>query len=175
MLADLSRRSQVDLHDRSRDDIRHPARHCRRSPATHPLLAWTVPKPRTGAAADGSSCGRWRRISQASPVTSGPALARAVLHILSLALDHPPVPELEDETRNVLRLAARRRAETLLEVHLHDPGFGPLELARLLGLSRSALYRLFEPDGGVAAFIRDRRLRRLCAALADPAAPSPRF
>lgn len=103
------------------------------------------------------------------PVTSGSALARAFLHMLALVLDRPAVPELEGETRTILRLALRQRAETLLEQHLHDPAFGVPELTGLLGLSRSALYRLFAPDGGVAAFIRDRRLQRLRAALADPA------
>ena len=76
---------------------------------------------------------------------------------------------MEGETRAVLGLALRRRAEMLLEQHFHDPAFGVQELAGLLGLSRSALYRLFEPGGGVAVFIRDRRLQRLRAALADPA------
>jgi AraC-like DNA-binding protein len=103
------------------------------------------------------------------PAASGPALARAFLHMLALGLDHPADPEMERETRNILRHAVRQRAETLIEQHLRDPAFGGQELARLLGLSRSALYRLFEPNGGIAAFIRDRRLQRLCAALADPA------
>lgn len=103
------------------------------------------------------------------PVTSGPALVRAFLHMLALVLDRPAVPEVEGETRAVLGLALRRRAEMLLEQHFHDPAFGVQELAGLLGLSRSALYRLFEPGGGVAVFIRDRRLQRLRAALADPA------
>ena len=102
------------------------------------------------------------------PVTSGPSLVRAFLHMLSLVLDRPAVPELEGETRDILRLALRQRAETLLEQHLHDPAFGVQELAGLLGLSRSALYRLFEPGGGIAVLIRDR-LRRLRAALADQA------
>jgi AraC-like DNA-binding protein len=103
------------------------------------------------------------------PLTSGPSLARAFLHMLALVIEHPAVPELEGDTRTILRLATRQRAETLIEQHLHDPAFGAQEFARLLGLSRSALYRLFEPDEGVADFIRERRLQRLCAALADPA------
>jgi AraC-like DNA-binding protein len=103
------------------------------------------------------------------PAASGPALARAFLHMLAIGLDHPADPRPDDNTRDILRLAARRRAEALIEQHLHGPAFDARALARLIGLSRSALYRLFEPDGGVAVFIRERRLRRLCAALADPA------
>jgi AraC-like DNA-binding protein len=103
------------------------------------------------------------------PAASGPALARAFLHMLAMGLDHPGDPEPQGETREILQLAARRRAEALVERHLHHPTFDAHELARLMALSRSALYRLLEPDGGVAVFIRERRLRRLCAALADAA------
>jgi AraC-like DNA-binding protein len=103
------------------------------------------------------------------PAASGPGIAGAFLHMLALALDHPVDPEPEPETRTVLQLASRQRAETLIEQHLHHPDFGAQALAHLLGLSRSALYRLFEPGGGVAALIRSRRLERLCVALANPA------
>jgi AraC-like DNA-binding protein len=103
------------------------------------------------------------------PAASGPALARAFLHMLAVALGHPAEPELQSDTRSILQLATRQRAEALVEQHLHHPSFGVQDVARLLGLSRSALYRLFEASGGVAAFIRGRRLQRICAALADPA------
>jgi AraC-like DNA-binding protein len=42
-------------------------------------------------------------------------------------------------------------------------------IARLSGLSRSNLYRLFESEGGVAAHVQRLRLERARAALADPA------
>jgi AraC-like DNA-binding protein len=103
------------------------------------------------------------------PAASGPALSRAFLHMLSVVLDHAAEPDLESGTRSILQLAVRQRAETLIEHHLRHPAFDAQELARLLGLSRSALYRLFEPGGGVATVIRDQRLQQLCTALADPA------
>jgi AraC-like DNA-binding protein len=103
------------------------------------------------------------------PAASGPGLARALLHMLALVLDHPVDPEPERDTRTILQLALRQRAETLIEQNLDDPAFDAWQLARLLGVSRSTLYRLFEPSGGVAASIRNRRLHRLCAALANAA------
>ena len=41
------------------------------------------------------------------------------------------------------------------------------DIRRALGLSRSALYWLFEPYGGVAAYLLERRLARVRALLAD--------
>ena len=46
-------------------------------------------------------------------------------------------------------------------------------LCRRLGLSRSSLHRLFEQEGGVQAFIRERRLEAARLALGDPANREP--
>ena len=45
-----------------------------------------------------------------------------------------------------------------IEANLADPRLTIDQLARRFGLSRSALYRAFEPFGGVAGYIRRRRL-----------------
>ena len=42
------------------------------------------------------------------------------------------------------------------------------KLARTFGLSRASLYRLFEPVGGVASYIRTRRLARARQELTAP-------
>lgn len=55
-----------------------------------------------------------------------------------------------------------------IEAHLARPDLGPDELTRSFGLSRATLYRLFEPLGGVAAYIQDRRLNRALQALTAP-------
>ncbi|MDV3252681.1 helix-turn-helix domain-containing protein [Devosia sp. BK] len=47
-----------------------------------------------------------------------------------------------------------------IEKHLVDENLTPEMIMRHFGLSRSALYRTFEPLGGVADYIRDRRLNR---------------
>ncbi|KQN78281.1 hypothetical protein ASE94_14960 [Devosia sp. Leaf64] len=47
-----------------------------------------------------------------------------------------------------------------IEKHLVDENLTPEMVMRHFGLSRSALYRTFEPLGGVADYIRDRRLNR---------------
>ncbi|WP_158287723.1 helix-turn-helix domain-containing protein [Falsiroseomonas bella] len=61
-----------------------------------------------------------------------------------------------------------QRLQALIRQHMHSPRFNPQRLAALAGMSRSALYRLFESQGGVAQHIQAMRLRRALALLSDP-------
>jgi AraC-like DNA-binding protein len=61
------------------------------------------------------------------------------------------------------------RMQAMIRQHMHSPRFNPQRLAALAGMSRSALYRLFESRGGVAQHIQAMRLRRALALLSDPA------
>lgn len=60
------------------------------------------------------------------------------------------------------------RARAYVEHNLLEPGLNPARISEALGVSRSTLYRLFEPLGGVTAYIWDRRLHLARAALLDP-------
>lgn len=51
------------------------------------------------------------------------------------------------------------RARQRIEENLADPDLSPGRVARLAGVSRTRLYEMFEPFGGVQAYIRERRLR----------------
>jgi AraC-like DNA-binding protein len=66
---------------------------------------------------------------------------------------------------HLARLAEIRR---YVDDHLRSPALSPETIAKALGLSRSTLYATCEPHGGVTAFIRQRRLERIHALLADP-------
>lgn len=55
----------------------------------------------------------------------------------------------------------------LIERRLDDPAFNAAAAVAQSGLSRATLYRLFQPDGGLAVYIQRRRLNRVRAALAD--------
>jgi AraC-like DNA-binding protein len=57
----------------------------------------------------------------------------------------------------------QRRAMQFIDRHLADHTLDPGAVAEELAMSRATLYRLFEPLGGVSAYIRRRRLT--CAAL----------
>ncbi len=65
----------------------------------------------------------------------------------------------------------RALMEHYLREHLGDPTLGPEHLQRAFSYSRSAIYRMFEDHGGVAAFIRSERLGRCHAELIRSTTP----
>jgi AraC-like DNA-binding protein len=68
-----------------------------------------------------------------------------------------------------IHLGRRERVRQVVRRHLRTPTFGPTILCRLVGMSRSNLYRLFEDDGGVTRYIQSQRLHEARAVLTDPA------
>lgn len=64
-----------------------------------------------------------------------------------------------------LQLAMLDRIRRHVEANLASPDLTPDAVCRHFGLSRSALYRLFQPMGGFAAHVRRRRLDRAFAEL----------
>jgi AraC-like DNA-binding protein len=62
------------------------------------------------------------------------------------------------------------RVRQTVRTHLRSPRLGPNTLCRAVGMSRSSLYRLLEPEGGVNHYIQRRRLLEAHATLSDPAA-----
>lgn len=55
------------------------------------------------------------------------------------------------------------RAQLYLRQNLHAPDLSVETIARNIGISRTALYKLFEPVGGVASHVRELRLRKCMA------------
>jgi AraC-like DNA-binding protein len=60
------------------------------------------------------------------------------------------------------------RIRRYIDQNLAEPDLTPERVARELSLSRSALYRAFTPSGGIAAYIRTRRLEAVHVLLNDP-------
>jgi len=57
-------------------------------------------------------------------------------------------------------MAVVSRINDFIETNLSDEALGPELVMTALGVSRTQLYRLFQPFGGVASEIQRRRLRR---------------
>ena len=95
------------------------------------------------------------------------AVEHATLGVIAACLapsaDRAAAAAMEFDTT---RLAAARR---VVAAELENPALAPDWLAARLGLSRTTLYRLFAPLGGVAGYIQDRRLDRVRALLGDAA------
>jgi len=68
-----------------------------------------------------------------------------------------------------LRTASLHTIKRYIERELASPELTPDTICRTFGLSRANLYRLFQPLGGVADYIRNRRLDRAFADLISPA------
>ncbi len=94
-----------------------------------------------------------------------PHLAQAIRHMLAACL--APSRDAAARAQSQIDGVLLQRAKKLIDAHLHEPDWGAQELAAELRLSRSTLYRVFEPYGGVAECIRERRLARAHILLAD--------
>lgn len=104
----------------------------------------------------------------------GAQLTRHIADILSDALQSSEGVTAPDGRPRVPR-PAQITAPALMgkicryiESNLMMPELGPSRLAKEFGVSRSQLYRMFEPMGGVLTYIRDLRLRRALTYLQDP-------
>ncbi len=85
--------------------------------------------------------------------------------VTNCLLDHDF--QIEEERKADLELALLVKARRVIVDQLCSPQLNPENLARQLGLSRSSLYRLFEPVGGVAKVIREARMRAAARAIVE--------
>lgn len=66
---------------------------------------------------------------------------------------------LTGATRAALQAATMGRVRRYVEEHLHQGDLTPTSVVEALQLTRATIYRWFEPEGGLGAYIRYRRLR----------------
>ena len=85
-----------------------------------------------------------------------PALGRVVGAMVAAAIG--PSASRIAAAGNQIDLGVMERVRCCVREHLHSPDLEPAMLSRLVGVSRSKLYRLFQHKGGVAHYIQEQRL-----------------
>jgi AraC-like DNA-binding protein len=88
-----------------------------------------------------------------------PGLSQATVNLVAASLAESP--ENREAARPAIEKVLLRRARKHVEDHLHDEGLSAEQLYTQLRISRSTLYRLFEALGGVAQYVKERRLARV--------------
>lgn len=97
-----------------------------------------------------------------APGQTGSA-ARALTELIATAFNGETFAE--NDVPEIAERALELKAKTFIKNRLDHPALGPEDVAAAMGLSRSALYRLFRESGGIAHYIREQRLRRCFADL----------
>lgn len=80
-----------------------------------------------------------------------------------------------DNAHNTLLTTLYIKIKEYIRRNLEWPELSAHMICKEIGISRSSLYRLFEPDGGVANYIRKRRLIAIHRALTAPDSPRHRI
>lgn len=78
-----------------------------------------------------------------------------------------PSPGRLAEAQGAMDAVGTARIAKIIMERLADPNLTPEKLCRAVGVSRSRLYRIFEPAGGISNYVRRKRLLKTRDALAD--------
>jgi AraC-like DNA-binding protein len=95
-----------------------------------------------------------------APVIAATHALVAACAVPTSVMQNSDIPHLETWRLHKVR--------DVIEQNLGSWRFNTGALCKLAGVSRSSLYRMFEPYGGVARYIQQQRLRRAHDLLADP-------
>ncbi|WP_133699126.1 helix-turn-helix domain-containing protein [Roseateles toxinivorans] len=107
-------------------------------------------------------------IEVAPQITSAESslIGEATIQLVAGALQHAKREGINPPSH--AGLASLAEIKSFIEEQLACTDLGPDDLTRAFSLSRASLYRLFEPLGGVSAYILDRRLNRALQAITEP-------
>lgn len=111
-------------------------------------------------------------IAHAISVSESQSVSDATIHLVASCM-----VEASRHTVAATNFGSASLAEIkdAIERQLDQPDFCPQSLVEQFGLSRATLYRMFEPLGGVKAYINERRLQYAFRLMTDPKAPSVRI
>jgi len=88
-----------------------------------------------------------------------PGLEMATINLVAASVAQTAANE--EGARAAVECVLLRRARRHIDGNLADEELGATQLCSHLRVSRSTLYRVFEPVGGVSQFIRERRLSKV--------------
>ena len=108
-------------------------------------------------------------VARAGAVTTAdaPFIARATTEMIAACFQ--VTAEMRARARTSIAAMILERIQRHIAAALRSPGLHPEALCSLFHISRTQLYRLFEPLGGVATYIQEQRLARAYAELSEPA------
>ncbi|TWF47379.1 helix-turn-helix domain-containing protein [Neorhizobium alkalisoli] len=92
-------------------------------------------------------------------------IGEATIHLVSAVL--LPSREKLAQAQAPIDAVITTRAIRAIDARLADADLSPERLCRTIGVSRSRLYRIFEPAGGISNYIRRKRLLETRRALSD--------
>ncbi|MEM7730039.1 MAG: helix-turn-helix domain-containing protein [Pseudomonadota bacterium] len=101
-------------------------------------------------------------------MTEDEAIPASDALVILLAAAFNQVPSSESDPPDWADHALLIRVKAEIAARLGDSALSAARLAGILGLSRSRLYKLFEPHGGVMHIVREMRLRRALNDLVTP-------
>ena len=108
----------------------------------------------------------WRRLPDMTEADFS-GLAKTIGAMVAAAV--APSADRTAIAKPLIDLSRKERVRQVVQKHLRLPTLVPRNLGRIVGMSRSNLYRLFEDTGGIARYIQHERLLEARAILADPA------
>jgi len=100
-------------------------------------------------------------------MAEAPLVAQATTDMIAACFQS--TTETTERARAAIDQTMRQRIQRHITAHLESPSLHTEALCAEFRISRSQLYRLFEPLGGVAHYIQEQRLTRACAELCNPA------
>lgn len=109
----------------------------------------------------------------AMSVADAGGAAGAIVQLVAACLE--PLSHQQVETSQGSSTVTLVSIKTVIERRLSDPELRPQTLLDEFGITRSTLYRMFEPLGGVSAYITERRLHYAFRLMADTTQSRPRI
>lgn len=107
------------------------------------------------------------------PAADAQAISDATVRLVAACCQGLSRRVLEDGGHS--GLATLGEVKAFIETRLGDPDLDPGTVLSAFGLSRATLYRMFEPVGGVAAFILERRMHKAFQQMTALDASKPRI